>query len=170
MQFKLIQDITNWIYTNIEFAYLSDLHLSITTNLTLLTDDMLDFLHIHNFNLNVSLDGPENENDKNRIFTDSTGTFNIIYNNLKKIKNKYQDYYNKSVTILAVEAPNLNNAAVKSFFESENNDMFLGNIIYSDLKEPNNVIASHLINRKFNYESLRIYNEIENIEIGRAHV
>ena len=61
---------------------------SITTNLTLLDNEMLEFCILNNIHLYVSIDGPLEENNKNRVFKNQKGTFECVYNNLLKIKER----------------------------------------------------------------------------------
>ena len=50
-----------------------DISFNITTNATLLTDEIIDFLLDHHFKLTFSLDGPNEVQDKNRIFANGSG-------------------------------------------------------------------------------------------------
>ena len=59
---------------------------TINTNLSLINEDILSFLVKHNVLLFSSLDGPLEENDKNRVDINGKGTFNLAYTNLLKIK------------------------------------------------------------------------------------
>lgn len=66
---------------------------NMTTNATLLSDEIIDFIVKHNFHIVLSLDGPKEINDKSRRFaTNGKGTFDIIIKNLKKILYKYPDF------------------------------------------------------------------------------
>ena len=62
-----------------------ELDFSFITNLTILTDEILDFSREHNISYGVSLDGVENYNDTNRKYRSGAGTFKTIDNNLKKL-------------------------------------------------------------------------------------
>lgn len=70
-----------------------ELRFNMTSNATLLTDEIADFLYEHNFNLTISLDGPEEVHNQSRVFADSkTGTFQCIIKNLEKMIGRYPDY------------------------------------------------------------------------------
>lgn len=84
----------------------SILSVTINTNLSHINDSILSFLVDNDVILFASLDGPKSENDKNRIFPDGTGTFDVAYENLMKIKYFNEKYYHEKVSILAVEADN----------------------------------------------------------------
>lgn len=59
---------------------------SISTNLSLLTDEMLLFFRNFKVRFHVSIDGKKETNDKNRFFRDKKGYYNILLKNLDKLK------------------------------------------------------------------------------------
>lgn len=61
---------------------------SITTNGTLLNDEIIKFLVDNNFIISVSIDGDKEINDKNRVFPNNVGSFDIVFNNIKKIQSE----------------------------------------------------------------------------------
>ena len=44
---------------------------NMTTNATLLTDEIVDFLYENGVSLTISLDGPQNVQDNSRVFVES---------------------------------------------------------------------------------------------------
>ena len=81
LQFELIKKCISYLedsYSSYEFLY------SITTNGTLLDDEKIDFLVKHNFSIAISLDGPQCEHDRNRVYKTGNGTFNDVMKNVKK--------------------------------------------------------------------------------------
>lgn len=60
-------------------------HFSISTNFTLIDDDILTFLIENNFIMQISVDGMKHIHDLNRIDYDGNGTFDKVWYNLKKI-------------------------------------------------------------------------------------
>lgn len=62
---------------------------SISTNFTLITQEMLEFFFNNNIHLHISIDGNKETNDTNRIFENGKGTFDTIINNIKNLKKKY---------------------------------------------------------------------------------
>ncbi len=87
----------------------------ITTNLTLMDDEILDFLVRNNFSLMVSLDGCKENHDKKRVFANGKGTFDTIYRNLEKIAEKNKDYF-KKIRFSAVYSPDLSFKKMYKFF------------------------------------------------------
>lgn len=61
---------------------------SLTTNGTILTDEIINTIKSYNISVLVSLDGPKYINDKLRIYINGKGTYDIIANNIKKLKEK----------------------------------------------------------------------------------
>lgn len=58
---------------------------TMTTNLTLLTDDIISFFKEHDLKVGVSVDGPEEINDKLRIYADGRGTFKQVHANYMRL-------------------------------------------------------------------------------------
>jgi uncharacterized protein len=53
-------------------------HFSLTTNATLLTDEVVDFLTAHRFGITVSIDGDRQQHDRHRTFRSGEGSFATI--------------------------------------------------------------------------------------------
>lgn len=53
-------------------------HYSLTTNATLLTDEVIDFLTRHRFGITISIDGDAAEQDRHRTFANGAGSFAAI--------------------------------------------------------------------------------------------
>ncbi len=80
----------------------SNINFSITTNATLLNEEIIDFLVKNNFILQLSLDGPANVHDKNRLLKNAKGTYEIVLDKIKYLFCNYPDYCEKNVSINAV--------------------------------------------------------------------
>lgn len=103
-----------WDKNGIDTSFLS---FSINTNLYNLTDEMLDFLIKNKPILFVSLDGPQKENDRNRVTIDGKGTFDRVYKNIQRIRNTSLEYFKEKVMILCVESYNNNSQVVHDFLD-----------------------------------------------------
>ena len=57
------------------------------TNASLLTDDIIEYLSIHNVSIGISIDGEKECNDSNRVFPDGSGTYDSIVKGIKLIQN-----------------------------------------------------------------------------------
>lgn len=71
-----------------EKSYNKRIGFTMTTNGTLLDDDMIDFANEHMDNVVISLDGRKEVNDKMRRFTNGTGTHDDVLANAKKFVSK----------------------------------------------------------------------------------
>lgn len=74
----------------------------LTTNGTLLTDEITDFLVKNDIGMAISLDGPKEEHDRNRITKSGTPTFDVVFKNLMHLKQRYPTYYFNSCSVSAV--------------------------------------------------------------------
>lgn len=59
---------------------------SLVSNLTLLTDEMLEFIKCNNISISTSLDGNQILHDKNRPYCDGRGTFNDVKTSIEKVR------------------------------------------------------------------------------------
>lgn len=91
---------------------------SVNTNLYALTERMLSFILKNKPLLFVSLDGPKEDNDRNRVTVDGKGTFDRVFVNLLTIKKSDPVYFKEKVMILCVEADGNNVKAVHDFLDS----------------------------------------------------
>jgi uncharacterized protein len=90
-----------------EYARVRDprFYLSVTTNGTLISNEILKFFVENDFTLFISLDGPQKVHDRYRKFKNGRGTFDYVVANLRRIKNYSPEYYNSRVKFSAVIAP-----------------------------------------------------------------
>ncbi|MBM4240785.1 MAG: radical SAM protein [Euryarchaeota archaeon] len=82
LNFKIIKDCVEYIenkYKEYETQF------TITTNGTLLDKEKADWLMDHDFIISVSIDGPEEEHNRLRIYSNGEGTFNDVSKNVGRI-------------------------------------------------------------------------------------
>lgn len=77
---------------------------TITTNATLLSEDIIHYFKEHNVKLMISLDGPKDINDENRVFRNGNGSYDIVMKNIKLIY-KVEPEYAKKLQISMVLNP-----------------------------------------------------------------
>lgn len=58
---------------------------TMTTNLTLLTDEIILFFKEHDVKVGVSVDGPEEINDQLRVYANGRGTFKMVHANYMRL-------------------------------------------------------------------------------------
>lgn len=68
------------------------IHFALTTNGTLLSDEIVDYLVENHFTITVSLDGPKEYHDLNRKFANGRGSYDVIIANLQRLKQRYPSY------------------------------------------------------------------------------
>lgn len=103
------------VFPNIRF--------SITNNATLLTPAIIEKLIEYDFNLPISLDGPEEVHNRNRVFKNGGGTYSTIKKNIELIKHMDYDYYKKNVIFCSVISPPYDLKKVIDYFREEANDL-----------------------------------------------
>ena len=64
------------------------IYYNVVTNLTLLNEEMLDFLMEYNVNICTSLDGDRELHDANRVFRDGSGTFDTVRSRMEWLRKK----------------------------------------------------------------------------------
>jgi len=63
---------------------------TMTTNATMLTEDIVDYLDSHAFGLTISIDGPKAIHDKNRITTSGNGTYETVRRKTEMLLSRYR--------------------------------------------------------------------------------
>ncbi len=63
---------------------------SLTTNATLLTEDIADWLDAHRFGLTVSMDGPRAMHDRNRRTVGGRGTYDVVATKVRMLLSRYR--------------------------------------------------------------------------------
>ena len=126
LEFDLLKKIL--IYAKKTFC-MKSLRFGITTNCTLMNDEILDFLYQHTVEILISLDGPKEVHDSKRVFAvNGCGTFDVVMKKLEFIKNKYPDYYENHIGINTVLDP------AKEF--DCINQMYISNKLLKEIKNP----------------------------------
>lgn len=96
------------------------INFQMTTNGTLFTDKSIDFLIKNNFQLTISLDGPEEIHNENRRFSiNGRGSYATIINNLERIKKIDSNYFQRNVSINSVVSDPNNWNEIKNYFEKD---------------------------------------------------
>lgn len=72
----------------------------VTTNGTLMTAEIADFLAENKFSLSISLNGDCQENDRLRVFANGTGTYDSIISNVRLLRERHTEYFDNSVNFI----------------------------------------------------------------------
>lgn len=77
-------------YCEVRFAELGKaVDFVMTTNATLLTEEVVDYLNAHRFGLSVSIDGPKTVHDRNRITVGGQGTYDVVRKKVDMLLSRY---------------------------------------------------------------------------------
>jgi uncharacterized protein len=58
-----------------------------TTNGTIMTEEIIEYIANNDFIVTFSLDGHKEQHDRNRVFSGNKGTFDLVLNNILKLQN-----------------------------------------------------------------------------------
>ena len=100
LYFDIIRKTINYVRSTCDNAIFT-----ITTNATLLKDKILSFFVENNVEITISLDGPQNIHDKNRIFPNGVGSFNTVIKNIESIKRLHHDFFENNIKFSATLSP-----------------------------------------------------------------
>ncbi|MFL0194390.1 thioether cross-link-forming SCIFF peptide maturase [Clostridium sp. WILCCON 0269] len=95
MAFQCIKEIVEYAKEQ-ESKHNKKIRFTMTTNALMLNDDIMDYIDKNMGNIVLSIDGRKEVNDKIRIRTDGSGTFDSILpkiKNMVKIRDKSKQYY-----------------------------------------------------------------------------
>ena len=92
---------------------------SMTTNFYAVTDEIINFLVDHQFELLISLDGPEDiQNNHRRLAGNGGGTYHNVIKNVMKLKAQYKDYFYSHVQFNPVIYYDEDPMKIISYFET----------------------------------------------------
>jgi uncharacterized protein len=119
LQFDLIKKV-------IEYCNRSgpDINYYMTTNGTLLTDEMIDFIIKNDIIMTFSLDGYKSNHDRNRVFMNDKGSFDTVMKNIIRLQEeKKRRNYTKFISFNCCYDSYTDLTKVIEFFES-NSSLF----------------------------------------------
>ena len=118
LEFPLIWEIVEYVsrkYPGRNIRY------NLTSNLTLLTDEIIDYLVKNNISMMISIDGPQPVQDRYRVFANGKGSFSKVMENAQRLYDKAPDYFQKCMTNTVI-SPDGDCEAVKEFLDRD--DLF----------------------------------------------
>ena len=92
LRFSLIKQIVAYAREKFDGK---ELAFTITTNGTLLNEEIISYFEKEDVQLMISLDGPKEIHDKNRVFPNGQGSFDTVMENLERLKAIAPDYAKK---------------------------------------------------------------------------
>lgn len=150
LEFELIKQCVQYAKSKIEGKRI---RFNMTTNGTLLSDNVVDYLVENNFMLSISLDGSKEEHDVSRKFANGEGSFDTIIDNIKRIQKRYPEF-DKKISIMTTVNPHVDLSCVLEFFST--GEIFADKtIMFNPMKEKD-------LNRKLTYDNS--YHSVRNYE------
>lgn len=114
LNYSLIKKVV--YYANEKF-FSKKVNYRMTTNGSILSDEIMEFFNNNNFEIAISLDGKEEIQNRHRLFNNTgEGTFSIVYNNILKLKDKYPNYFESNVSFMPVFFADEDREEVFDFF------------------------------------------------------
>lgn len=112
LNFSLLQQVVKYLEKEgVERSFRPYFHL--TTNGTIFSNEINEFLKDHNFDIRVSIDGFSEVHDKSRKYKNGTGSFTKVIDTIESLKKK-RNY----LTINTVYSPNISFDSVYKYFSS----------------------------------------------------
>ena len=127
----------------------------ITTNGTLLTDEVIRFLVQYDVDLMISLDGDKESHDANRLFKTGKGSFDVILSNLRKLKEYNPIYYAEKVSFNCVISSTSNMENIYKFYSEH--DLFDPRRVSFNYVNTTNIkdeSISHITDKNFKINTL----------------
>jgi len=111
LEFDLFKYIVEYVK-----SYKRNYVFSLTTNGTLLNEEISKFLIHNDILIDVSFDGPKFIHDKNRVMISGKGSYDLIIKNLKQVKKLDPDYFFSKITYRSVITPPYDSEAITNYF------------------------------------------------------
>ena len=169
LEIEMIKEIVE--YSKVLFRG-KDLTFNMTTNASLLDEDKIDFLATNDFNLTISLDGPEEVQNSGRKFAGSLkGTYQKVIDNISKIEERHPNYI-KNVSFNAVLGTDNNFLDSSDFFTyNYRPDNLVTSVNVSDKDALNPIMYSDEFRINYFYEVFKSYlwglNRIEEQDVSK---
>lgn len=157
LEFDLIKNCVEYIETQTQGKKVI---FNLTTNGTLLDNEILKFLVEKEFLITISLDGPEKVHDRNRQFANTNiGSFDILLTNLKTIADKYPTYFKYKVNINSVLTTEDGYKCVSDFFSQNSylNKLDITSEIVSDTRSKKQLNIYKQFMEERGYEYFKLY-------------
>lgn len=102
-----------------EYGLPAGIHYQVTSNGTLLDDQVAEFLVAHDIILTVSLDGPARLHDRYRVSRSGRPTFGPVMRGLMRLRQRSDDYYRRRVQFECVVTSGAELTTLNDFFAGD---------------------------------------------------
>ncbi|MBC7195515.1 MAG: SPASM domain-containing protein, partial [Caldisericia bacterium] len=110
LKYNLIKETIEYIEKYIKNK---KIHYFISTNGTLFNNEIYKYLSEKNVSIQISIDGIKEKHDRMRLFPSNIGSYDIIFNNISKIKNINKSSVNLKARVTLFK----NNTNIKEIFD-----------------------------------------------------
>lgn len=111
LNFEIVKNCVNYV-TSVHSA---PVNFNMTINGTLLTKAIMRFIVEKKISVLISIDGPKEVHDRNRIYKNGVGSFNRVYQNLMLFKEMFPRYYCEKVRFNMIISPPFQPKAINDF-------------------------------------------------------
>lgn len=115
LRFDLIKKCIEYTEKNVQDRKVS---FSLTTNGTLLRDEIIEYFIKQDVSIFISLDGMKETHDRNRKFANGSGSFDVVMAKVSEVKRKYPDYF-KKIYFNTVISPDMDMNCVREYYEAD---------------------------------------------------
>lgn len=115
LEFDLIKKVVEYV----ESQYAGrKVRFNFTTNLTLFTDEIIDYILEKKIDIMISLDGPKKVQDKYRIFADGRGSYETVTANARRLRDKDPERFQRFSTN-TVASPGEDYEGIRDFLDHD---------------------------------------------------
>lgn len=138
-----------------------------TTNGTIMSNEIIDYIIEKDIHVAFSLDGHKENHDRNRVLVNNSPTFELVFENIKKIQNKRNHVNKKQVLIFCVTLDlETDVEKIVNFFD-ENDALFSPYIVrYNKVADfgtnyyNNQDLKNNVLSKSFNKLYKKFYNMV----------
>ncbi|WP_235032921.1 radical SAM/SPASM domain-containing protein [Enterococcus sp. CSURQ0835] len=151
-----------------EIFWGKDLQFNMTSNGTLWTEDVMDFMIENSFQITLSIDGPQKIHDKHRKFRNGHGSFDRIIHYISKAEKKYGKELTSRMSVNMVMDPQNDFDEISKLFENEifRKINVMGDIIDDDLNIEKNKYSESFTSKNAYHQFLAIINHFKIVSVS----
>jgi len=137
LRFDLIREVINYA-KSIPIIQKHSLRFNLTTNGILLNEEIMKYFIENQVSVTISLDGPQREHDRHRVYKNGHGTFNKVIENIKKFRLiSSEEYFLNSIRYNCVLPSSANLLEVNEFFSTQPELFRKGSVMVSGVSAGN---------------------------------
>ncbi|MBE6799065.1 MAG: radical SAM protein [Ruminococcaceae bacterium] len=177
MNFDVVKGALNYC-KSIERSTKKTFSFSMTTNGTILTDEIFDFIKDNKVSVMISMDGGEKLQNKHRCYCDGRGSFDDIKKNIERFKEARGGHLTARATVCRTDirfkeikddllALGFTNAVTSIVDTSEDSPLFVGNEYTDSVLEQYQILADDYV--KSTIQGKHVYNNLFSEVLNRLY-